>query len=175
MSRGAPVPIGEERGLLTSNDLDRTSDVPLHQQLSRLLAAQIAAGRYRPGTAIPPERQLCALYGVSITTVRQAVLDLVERGLVERGVGRGTFVLERRPAGSRGLRLGLVSTHELAISQESMTPIVAAMQEAAGTAGASLTHIHQDSPGPMAGFLEETVRRRAADGLILFTHQPLHR
>ena len=151
--------------------LDRSSAVPLHQQLSRALAAQIAEGQYRPGAAIPPERQLCSLYGVSITTVRQAVLDLADKGLVERAVGRGTFVLAARP---RGLRIGLLSTHDLAISQESMTPIVAAMQEATGVAGSSLLHIHQDAPGPIAGFLGDVLRRREADALILFTHQPLH-
>ena len=155
--------------------LDREADVPLHQQLSRLLAAQIADGTYRPGAAIPPERQLCALYGVSITTVRQAVLDLAERGLVDRAVGRGTFVRAQRSRGARGLRLGLVSTHELRISSEAITPIVAAMQEASGAAGASLTHIHQGAPGPMATFLAEVIRARDADALILFTHQPLHR
>jgi DNA-binding LacI/PurR family transcriptional regulator len=174
MSRGRGLASVADEGLPVSNGLDRRSEVPLHQQLSRRLAAEIGAGRYRPGAAIPPERQLCALYGVSITTVRQAVLDLADRGLVERAVGRGTFVLERRANGARGLRLGLVSTHELAISQESMTPIVAAMQEASGAAGASLTHVHQEAPGPMAGFLESVIRRRAADALILFTHQPLH-
>ncbi|HET7771262.1 MAG TPA: GntR family transcriptional regulator [Chloroflexota bacterium] len=150
--------------------LDRASDVPLHQQLSRALAGQIAEGRYRPGAAIPPERQLCSLYGVSITTVRQAVLDLAEKGMVERAVGRGTFVLAARP---RGLRIGLLSTHDLSISQESMTPIVAAMQEATGVEGSSLLHIHQEAPGPMAAFLGDVLRRREADALILFTHQPL--
>ena len=150
--------------------LDRTSDVPLHQQLSRLLAGQIAGGQYRPGAAIPPERQLCSLYGVSITTVRQAVLGLAEKGMVERSVGRGTFVLAARP---RGLRIGLLSTHELSITQESMSPIVAAMQEATGVAGSSLLHIHQEAPGPMAAFLARVLRRREADAVILFTHQPL--
>lgn len=150
--------------------LDRNSDVPLHQQLSRLLAGQIAGGQYRPGAAIPPERQLCSLYGVSITTVRQAVLDLAEKGMVERSVGRGTFVLASRP---RGLRIGLLSTHELSITQESMSPIVASMQEATGVAGSSLLHIHQEAPGPMAAFLASVLRRPEADALILFTHQPL--
>src|SRR5688572_23601916 len=150
--------------------LDRASEVPLHQQLSRVLAGQIAEGRYRPGAAIPPERQLCSLYGVSITTVRQAVLDLAEKGMVEREVGRGTFVRAARP---RGLRIGLLSTHDLSISQESMTPIVAAMQEATGVEGSSLLHIHQEAPGPMAAFLSDVLRRREADALILFTHQPL--
>src|SRR5688572_21627107 len=151
--------------------LDRASQVPLHQQLSRVLAEQIAEGRYRPGTAIPPERQLCSLYGVSITTVRQAVLDLAEKGMVERAVGRGTFVLASRP---RGMRIGLLSTHDLLISQESMSPIVAAMQVATGVAGSSLLHIHQEDPGPMALFLDDVLRRREADALILFTHQPVH-
>ena len=144
--------------------------MPLHQQLSRLLAGQIAEGQYRPGSAIPPERQLCALYGVSITTVRQAVLDLADKGMVEREVGRGTFVRAARP---RGLRIGLLSSHELSISQGTMTPIVAAMQEATGVAGSSLLHIHQEAPGPLAVFLGGVLRRREADALILFTHQPL--
>src|SRR5918994_713506 len=123
MSSGAAVPTVSGTRLRTSNlgNLNRSSEVPLHQQLGRLLAGQIAEGRYRPGAAIPPERQLCSLYGVSITTVRQAVLDLAEKGMVERAVGRGTFVLAARP---RGLRIGLLSTHDLSISQESMTPIV---------------------------------------------------
>src|SRR5918996_2250193 len=148
MSRGAARSAMNGGTLRATNPaaiLDRNAEVPLHQQLSRLLAGQITDGRYRPGQAIPPERQLCALYGVSITTVRQAVLDLADRGLVERAVGRGTFVREARSRGAHTLRLGLVSTHDLVISQESMTPIVAAMQEASGAAGASLIHIHQEA------------------------------
>ena len=165
---------GAGRVLHASNSgpLDRGAGVPLHLQLSRLLVDQIASGQYRPGEAIPPERQLCAMFGVSITTVRQAVLDLADRGLVERAVGRGTFVRAPRP---RSLRIALVSTHELSISQPSMTPIVAAMQEATGEAGASLTHVHQPAPGPMAPFLSSVLTRHEADALILFTHQPLHR
>jgi LacI family transcriptional regulator, repressor for deo operon, udp, cdd, tsx, nupC, and nupG len=155
-----------------SGALDRASDVALHQQLSRLLAAQIAGGHFRPGDAIPPERRLCDLYGVSITTVRQAVLDLADKGLVERAVGRGTFVRLHRP---RGLRLGIASTHDLVISQPSMMPIVTAMQEAAGSSGASLVHLHQERPGPIAPFLRDLIQRREADALILFTFQPLHR
>ena len=169
--RTAQSAIGDAVHASNLTALDRGSDVPLHQQLSRALAAQIAEGRYQPGAAIPPERQLCSLYGVSITTVRQAVLDLAEKGMVEREVGRGTFVRAVRP---RGLRIGLLSTHDLLISQESMSPIVAAMQEATGVAGSSLLHIHQETPGPMAGFLGDVLRRREADALILFTHQPLH-
>ena len=44
------------------------------------------------GERLPPERDLADGLGVSRMTVRQALASLAARGLVERGVGRGTFV-----------------------------------------------------------------------------------
>lgn len=50
---------------------------------------------YCPGTKMPGEQQLCALFGVSRTTVREAVRSLVAQGFLEVRRGSGTFVLER--------------------------------------------------------------------------------
>lgn len=150
--------------------LDRASPIPLHHQLSGLLGRLIASGHYQPGEAIPPERQLCAMYGVSITTVRKAVLDLAAQGIVERTVGRGTFV--RTPARAVA-RIGLVATHDQQFSEPSIMPVVAAMQEAAGVAAASLTSIQQEAPGPLAEFLRAAIGRGDVQGIVLFTHQLL--
>lgn len=151
--------------------LNRTSPVPLHYQLSGLLGRLIASGHYRAGDTIPPERQLCAMYDVSITTVRKAVLDLAAQGLVERAVGRGTFV--RAPV-RQVARIALAATYDQTLSEPSIMPVVTAMQEAAGTAGASLTSIQQDAAGPLAEFLRRAVGRGDVQGIILFTHQSLH-
>jgi DNA-binding FadR family transcriptional regulator len=57
------------------------------------LGASIVAGRYPPGTAIPPEPVLCEQLGVSRTVVREAVKSLIAKGLVTSGPKVGTRVL----------------------------------------------------------------------------------
>lgn len=57
------------------------------------LGKAIVAGRYAPGTAIPPEPMLCEELGVSRTVVREAVKSLIAKGLVTSGPKVGTRVL----------------------------------------------------------------------------------
>lgn len=59
------------------------------------IEARIAAG-LAPGDRIPPERELCRELGVSRATVRGALAELADRGLVTRQQGRGTFVARPR-------------------------------------------------------------------------------
>jgi GntR family transcriptional regulator len=68
------------------------SSVPAYTQIEEQLAARIEAGELRAGERLPPERELAEGLGVSRMTVRQALTSLAARGLLERGVGRGTFV-----------------------------------------------------------------------------------
>jgi GntR family transcriptional regulator len=81
-------------------------DIPLYRQLDAILRDQIAGGQVRPGDRFPPETELCAQYGVSRATVRQALEALEEDGLIERTAGRGTFLraapIPNRPLPGRG-------------------------------------------------------------------------
>jgi GntR family transcriptional regulator len=56
------------------------------------LTEQIESSAIGLGERLPPERELAESFGVSRMTVRQALAALEARGLLERGVGRGTFV-----------------------------------------------------------------------------------
>ena len=58
------------------------------------LVTAIAVGVYSPGECLPSEREMAAALGVSRVTVRQALKQVAELGLVEsrRGRGGGTFV-----------------------------------------------------------------------------------
>lgn len=73
-------------------EIERNSPVPLYHQLKRLLAGRIAGGEWQPGDMLPTEEQLQEQYGLSRTTVRQALKELEYEGKISRHRGRGTFV-----------------------------------------------------------------------------------
>jgi DNA-binding GntR family transcriptional regulator len=76
--------------------LDRSSPIPAYAQLEERLAGLIKRGALAVGDRLPAERDLAAWLGISRMTARAAVRELAERGLVERDVGRGTFVARPR-------------------------------------------------------------------------------
>jgi GntR family transcriptional regulator len=79
--------------------IDRRSPIPFYFQLTKLLTREIETGRRRAGERLPSEPAICEQFGVSRTTVRQALAALESEGLVRREKGRGTFVAERRSGG----------------------------------------------------------------------------
>ncbi len=75
--------------------LDDKSAQPLYQQLQRALRGAIENGVIGPEDALPPERDLAEMLNVSRITVRKAIDELVEDGLLIRKQGSGTFVSNR--------------------------------------------------------------------------------
>ncbi|MEN9710338.1 MAG: hypothetical protein RL441_330 [Actinomycetota bacterium] len=73
--------------------LDRHSPVPLYFQLSQDLERAIRDGDIKPGEHIEAEVELAARLGLSRPTVRQAIQDLVNKGLLVRRRGVGTQVV----------------------------------------------------------------------------------
>lgn len=74
--------------------LDSCSATPLYQQLYDELKAAIQQGIYKSGEQIPPEDKLCEMYGISRVTVRKALEQLTEDGILVKRHGKGTFVTE---------------------------------------------------------------------------------
>ena len=70
----------------------RESDTPYFKQLQALIETDIANGVYKVGDKLPSESELCEKYGVSRTTVRQALNLLLQKDLVYSVHGKGTFV-----------------------------------------------------------------------------------
>ncbi|MEU8248637.1 GntR family transcriptional regulator [Nonomuraea sp. NPDC048916] len=69
----------------------------LYQQVASELRKAIYSGVLGPGAQLPTEAQLMEDHGVSRNTVRLALGELVNEGLVTRTPRRGTVVRDRRP------------------------------------------------------------------------------
>ena len=68
------------------------SYVPYYIQLMEILRGKVQLGIWRPGDQIPGEQDLCGLYRVSRTVVRQALRELELEGVINRRKGKGTFI-----------------------------------------------------------------------------------
>jgi GntR family transcriptional regulator len=76
--------------------LDTKTFVPLYYQLKLHIEGQIRSGVWKPGDQVPSEFELGEKFRVSRTTVRQALGELVNQGLLTRIQGKGTFVAQPR-------------------------------------------------------------------------------
>lgn len=82
--------------MLEERKLDKSVPVPLYYQLKNIIYEEIRCGNYRVGDAIPTENEISEIFGISRTTVRQAMTEMVREGLLYRVKSKGTFVAEKR-------------------------------------------------------------------------------
>lgn len=72
---------------------DNAQDLPpLYRQIADLVIRDIAAGRLRDGQKLPPERDMAQAHGSSVGTLRKALAELEDRGLLERRQGSGNYI-----------------------------------------------------------------------------------
>ncbi len=72
--------------------IDRSASLPLWLQLKISLSEKISSGVYPPDGQIPSESQLCKVYGLSRTVVREALAQLVLERKIYKVHGKGAFV-----------------------------------------------------------------------------------
>jgi GntR family transcriptional regulator len=73
-------------------EIDPSSSVPLHEQVSAAIRRAIADGEVLSGERLPPARDLAAVLGVNANTVFRGLRTLRDEGLVEFRRGRGVTV-----------------------------------------------------------------------------------
>lgn len=71
---------------------EKSQSLPLYVQLSEFLIREIVAGRYADGERLPPERDLARQLDTSVGTLRKALADLTDKGMLERRQGSGNYV-----------------------------------------------------------------------------------
>lgn len=92
-----------------STDLNKATPYSAAKQM---LKHRIMNGELAQGEQLTPELKLCQEFNVSRSTIRRAILELVEEGLLERIQGSGTFVRFRRSASQHRLLALLLCQYE---------------------------------------------------------------
>jgi GntR family transcriptional regulator of arabinose operon len=139
----------------------------VYSELEKDLETQIKNGLLRPGECILSENELSHKYGVSRRSSRKAVSNLVEKQLLYRLPGKGTFVsdlvLEASPQDKPGVSFIIPDIDDIFISE-----ICRGIQKAADSSGCSL--IIQSSNGSIGKENEniEFALRQHIDGAIIF-------
>ena len=70
--------------------------IPLHLDISEKLYQRIIEGDYLPGAKLPSEKELIDQFQVSRITIRRAIANLIDQGLVTAHQGKGVFVTQKR-------------------------------------------------------------------------------
>ncbi len=76
--------------------IDKTSRMPLYYQLMDIIIDMIDSGELVEDDQLPSERELCEIYDISRSTVRQAIQELEKEGYIYRVHGKGTFVSKEK-------------------------------------------------------------------------------
>ena len=92
-----------EKHSILRERLSLDSDIPLYTQLAGIIKRNISTGVLKVGDLLPSESELCQALHISRNTVRQAIGELEDAGLVVRKRGRGTFVSDPT-SNRRGVR-----------------------------------------------------------------------
>lgn len=140
--------------------IERGSPVPLYYQLSQQLEEAIRVGTLKPGDRIDTETTIAERYGLSRPTVRQAIQELVNKGMLVRRRGVGTQVVQTplgRPVALTSLYDDLVlAGHEPRTDVLSLTNapadvrVAEALRIAEGTEVIAIERLRFDRGEPLA-------------------------
>lgn len=88
------IPSGNEVPMLFDEDnvINKLIPVPLYFQLKELIVKEIKRGSYPVDSVIPTEIEISEHFKLSRTTVRQAIMELVNEGWLNRRKSKGTYV-----------------------------------------------------------------------------------
>jgi GntR family transcriptional regulator len=133
---------------------------PLYERVETVLAGDIADGSLPPETQLPSEDGLIERFKVSRTTVRKAIQNLVERGLVEVRRGKGTFVTQPKITQELTELTGFVEDMQ-ALGR---TPTARLLDKRIVPADEAIAHHLALAPGTLVVRLQ---RVRLADGVAM--------
>jgi GntR family transcriptional regulator len=121
--------------------------LPLYEVVKREITEAIMIGKFGPGAVLPSEIALSHTYGVAVGTVRRALLDLTNDGLLSRRRKTGTVVTGRKPQHSLRLFFQYFRLHGTDGSlSRSVTKVTTIKSAIASQLDSEKLHIEKGAP-----------------------------
>lgn len=73
-----------------------SNQLPVYIQIHDQIKSEIEQGIWKIGDRLPSERELAVKFNVSRMTLRQAIQNLADEGILERKIGSGTYVARKK-------------------------------------------------------------------------------
>ena len=156
-----------------NSTFDAAPPVPLYYQVRVAIQKEILEGRLQPGEMLPSERALCAQYGVSSITVRRALRDLVQSGLIYRENGVGTFVAQ--PTRRFSIALIFCGFAEEGWRQQShmFGSLIGSVGQVIWEYGSALSVSNLSSAAVLIDAIRQIAENNSFDGLLIRADQEL--
>jgi GntR family transcriptional regulator len=120
------------------------SHIPYYIQLLEILKGKVQQKDWLPGDQIPGEQELCALYRVSRTVVRQALREMELEGVINRRKGKGTFI--SLPKISEGLVQKLTGFYQDMV-ERGLKPVTKVLHQSVTPANEKVARFLKIQPG----------------------------
>lgn len=135
---------------------------PKYKQLKEILKKDIKKRNLEPGDRILPEERIAKKYEVSLGTVRQAMAELVNEGLVRKEQGKGTFIAEKKKR--KTFTIGLLLTD---IGNPFFSQLARSIQEKAHSLEYSVIYYNTNDELSRETESINMLIKRGVDGVIL--------
>ncbi|MGE5551700.1 MAG: GntR family transcriptional regulator [Bacteroidota bacterium] len=133
--------------------------VPKYHQLREHIRERIQRGELKSGDQLPSEHMLAKEFGLSRHTIRQALGDLENEGLVYREQGRGTFC-----ARGKGRTIAVITTY---ISEYIFPSVIRGIEDVLSAAGYALVLANTANDKAKEALCLENLLQREIAGLIV--------
>ena len=136
-----------------SADTSRASEisVPLYEVVKRQITEAIMMGKWPAGTVLPSEIALSQMFGVAVGTIRRALADLTNEGLLSRRRKTGTVVTGRTPQHSLRFFFQYFRLHGLDGSLQNSTSEILSLERRQASQG-ECTSLQLESPTEVIAF-----------------------
>lgn len=150
-------------------DVNSSSPMPRYYRVKLEIEKDITDGKLQPGDMLPSERGLCEKFGVSSITIRRALRELVQAGLIYRENGVGTFVASRTRRFSVALIFVGFEEKGWHIQSQMFGALIGSVGQVVWESGSTLCVTNVISDRSFLKALNRIVEERTFDGVLLRT------